>query len=308
VSHALFGTTIVSWFDTGIMWFGRLKPLFAGSQEKKGNVIITKPVRRRGVDVRFRERSPLPDLLIRLVKASMDPPSGSFSGIIKNITPDQDILGSPLNFAFSGKGLHSVHALEIDGVLNHIRPAKPDDSLRIIAHGFKATDLVLSRHEALPVTLQEGLVDLDITGKNDGSAFSVRFVSMMHSVLLQAGKKGSSDAITESIRSSLSKVSNFSITASISGTPENYDMKISSDLDRVISDTIGKVVGGLATKFEKDLANAIQEKTGGNIKDLQSELGRLGSLGGNIVTLQSDLSALLLEATTGAKGKVRLPF
>jgi uncharacterized protein (TIGR03545 family) len=307
-SRTLFGRSIGSWFDTGAAWFGRLRPLFSGSRVKKGNVTIAKPVRARGVDVRFRERSPLPDLLIRHVKASMDPPAGNFSGIIRNITPDQDIFGAPLTFAFLGNGLQSVSSLEIDGALNHVRPATPDDSMRIIARGYKAKDLVLSQHQDLPVTLQEGLVDLEITGRHDGSVFSVRLVSSMRSALLQAGKQGSSDAITESIRSSLAKVKNFSLTADITGTPENYDMRISSDLDRVFRDAIGRVVGELAIQFEKDLATALQAKTDGRIQDLRSVLSGLASLGGNIDILQSDLNKLLSESTMVEKRNIKLPF
>ena len=51
------------------------------------------PLRGKGVDVRFPEYHPLPDLLIRAARVSVEIPAGTLTGQIRHITPDQDVLG-----------------------------------------------------------------------------------------------------------------------------------------------------------------------------------------------------------------------
>ncbi len=149
MSRALFGDKVASWFDTGLHWYGRIAPLVSGSADKKGNIKVAKPVRGKGVDVKFPERNPLPDFLIRTVRASLQPDAGSFSGTVKNITPDQDIINAPLTFQFDGSGMKDVRAISLSGALDHTHPAATSDTIRIQASGYRASDMVLSSSKEL---------------------------------------------------------------------------------------------------------------------------------------------------------------
>ena len=105
MSRLLFGAKINRWVEQAIAWHERLKPVLQRSQKKEKGPDKIKPIRGKGVNVRFKEHEPLPDFLIRRVKTSLLVDAGNFTGNIQNITPDQDILGTPLTFTFSGKNM-----------------------------------------------------------------------------------------------------------------------------------------------------------------------------------------------------------
>lgn len=306
LSQALFGNAIRSWVDRGMMWYGRLKPVLERSGEKKGNVETVKPVRGRGVDVRFREARPLPDFLISTVKASLQPETGSFTGTIRNITPDQDVLGVPLTFAFTGSGLKAVQAANVTGRLDHRKPAQPDDTVLLRVSGYRVSNLALSGTVSMPVSLQEGMMDLEVKGKRDAQALSAVCTALVKGARLNVGSDGSGGVFAQAIRSSLAKVASFTLTANITGTPEKYQVRISSDLDRVLRDAAGGVVREHRDRLEKELRQAIQEKTDKQLAGLKGDLGGLGAVGGKLDGVQERLNNMIKEAGSSAGGKLKL--
>jgi uncharacterized protein (TIGR03545 family) len=306
LSQALFGNAIRSWVDRGMMWYGRLKPVLERSGEKKGNVETVKPVRGRGVDVRFREERPLPGFLISTVKASLQPEAGSFTGTVRNITPDQDVLGRPLTFAFTGSGMKDAQAANVMGTLDHRKPALPDDTLLFQVRGYRASNLSLSGAASMPVSLQEGTMDLEVKGKRDAQAFSATCTALVKGARLNVGTDGSGGAFAQAIRSSLAKVSSFSLTANIIGTPEQYQVHISSDLDRVMRDAAGGVVQEQRLRLERELLQAIQERTEKQLAGLKDDLGGLGAMGGKLDGVQERLNKMIKEASGSAGGKLKL--
>ncbi|MBS1192780.1 MAG: hypothetical protein H6Q97_759 [Nitrospirae bacterium] len=306
LSQTLFGGSVHGWIDKGVLWYGRLKPLFERSGEKKGNVQTAKPLRGKGVDVRFREERPLPDFLIGTVKASLQPEAGTFTGIIRNITPDQDVLGKPLTVAFTGSGLKEAQAADINGTLDHRKAYLPDDAIEVAVRGYRVNNLALSSAASLPVSLQEGTMDLEIKGKRDAKAISARCVARVKGAKLNTEGDESGGAFAKAIRSSLEKVSAFTLMADITGTPENYRVSVSSDLDKVMKDAAGSLVREQRDRIEKELRKAVQEKTEAKLAGMKEGLGGLGSQGGKLDGLQDRLNSLIKEAGSSAGGRIKL--
>jgi uncharacterized protein (TIGR03545 family) len=306
LSQTLFGGAIRGWIDSGLLWYGRLKPMFERSGEKKGNVQAVKPLRGRGVDVRFKEDRPLPDFLIGTVKASLQPEAGTFTGTIRNITPDQAMLGKPLTLAFTGSGLKDAQGIAINGTLDHRKADLPDDSMEIAVRGYKATGMTLSSAASLPVSLQEGMMDLEIKGRRDAKAINAKCVARVKGAKLNTGGDGSGGAFAKAIMASLAKVSAFTLTADITGTPENYQVKVSSDLDKVMKDAAGSMVRDQREKLEKELKKAVQEKTEAKLAGLKESMGGLSGQGGKLDGLQEKLNGMIKEAGGSAGGKIKL--
>jgi uncharacterized protein (TIGR03545 family) len=307
MSQALFGGKVTSWLDTGLLWYDRIEPLLTRLGDKKGKIKVVKPIRGKGVDVKFPERHPLPDFLIRTVKASLQPGAGTFSGTIRNITTDQDIIGVPLTFQFDGSEMKEVQAVALSGVLDHIQPARFQDTIRVKADGYRAEGMVLSSSKEFPISLKDGLMDIEIKGLRRPEGLQAKLVASFKSAHISAGRQEDNGMILASLRNALSRVSAFSLTADISGSPDNYDVKVSSDLDRVFKDAIGRTVQEQGSRLEKELKAAVQVKTDEKLKELKASLGGLNAFGANIDGVQNQLNALLREATQKA-GKPKLPF
>ncbi|MCK5307477.1 MAG: TIGR03545 family protein, partial [Zetaproteobacteria bacterium] len=117
ISSQLFSAKLCGWLQNSLAWHEKLKPaverIRTGEEKERGEEgpEVVRPIRSKGVDVRFKEYAPLPDFLVRLASASANFSFGTVEGKIINITPDQDTLGIPLTFAFAGdnlKGLKSI--------------------------------------------------------------------------------------------------------------------------------------------------------------------------------------------------------
>jgi uncharacterized protein (TIGR03545 family) len=307
MSQALFGGKVTSWLDTGLLWYDRVEPLLTRLGDKKGEIKVVKPIRGKGVDVKFPEWHPLPDFLIRTVKASLQPGAGTFSGTIRNITTDQDIIGVPLTFQFDGSGMKEVQAVALSGVLDHIHPAAYQDTIRVKADGYRAEGMVLSSSKEFPISLKDGLMDIEVKGLRRPEGLQAKLLASFKSVHISAGREEDGGMILASLRNALSRVSAFSLAADISGAPGNYDVQVSSDLDRVFKDAIGRTVQEQSSRLEKELKAAVQTKTDEKLKDLKASLGGLNSFGANIDGVQNQLNSLLREATQKA-GKPKLPF
>ena len=306
LSQSLFGGAVRGWVDKGVLWYGRLKPVFERSGEKKGNVEAVKPLRGRGVDVRFREERPLPDFLITTVRASLQPESGTFTGTIRNVTPDQAILGRPLTLSFTGSGMKDVQGADISATLDHRKSDLPDDAVEIAVRGYKASGLALSSAASLPVGLQEGTMDIEIKGRRDAKAISARCTARVKGAKLNTGGDGSGGAFAGAIKSSLDKISAFTLTADITGTPENYQVKVSSDLDKVLKDAAGSMVREQRDRLEKELKKAVQEKTEAKLAGLKGDMGGLSGQGGKLDGMQERLNNMIKEVGGSAGGRLKL--
>lgn len=306
LSQALFGDKIASWLDSGLVWYNRAVPLLSGSDEKKGAVKIARPLRGKGVDVRFPERAPLPDFLIRTVTASLRPDAGSFSGTIKNVTPDQDLIGAPLTFRFDGSGMQDVRAISLSGSLDHVRPSRFRDAITLQSSGHRIREMVLSGNQALPVTLGEGLMDMNVRGLRTMDGLKATLNLSFTSVRINAGKREGDGVMLASLRSALSRISSFTLSADVSGQPGSYEVKVSSDLDRVFRDAIGRMVQEQSATLEKELKAALQVRTDAKLKDLKASLVGLSSISGNIDSVQNQLNTLLQDAKQKAEGKIKV--
>ncbi len=151
-------------------------------------------------------------------------------------------------------------------------------------------------------------MDIEVKGLRGPAGLKATLVATFKSVRINTGRQEGGGMIVASLKNALSRVSAFSLTADITGEPGNYDVKVSSDLDRVFKDAVGRIVQEQSTRLEKELKAAVQAKTGEKLKDLKASLGGLNSLGGNIDGVQNQLNALLQEATQKSGGKARLPF
>jgi uncharacterized protein (TIGR03545 family) len=307
MSQTLFGDSIGSWVRTSLLWYNRLKPMFRSAAAPKGEKQVVKPLRGSGVNVRFKESRPLPDFLISRTAVSAELEAGMLAGTIRDITPEQQVLGSPLTFSFSGEKLKTAQAMEISGALNHVQPSKAVDTAQYALRGYRVKDLALSGSKDLPISLQEGKLDLNLLARKTERALTGKLVVKVMDARLSAGSGNASGPLVSAIKTSLSKVSQFTLTADLSGTPENYEVKITSDLDRVLKDSVGRVVKEQSDRLEKELKAAVLAKTCEQLAGLQKNYSGLLSMNGRFDDVHNQLNGLIKEATASSgAGKFKL--
>ena len=308
VSRLVFGGRISKWADTALDWYERLKPVLERSKERKRGHEVVRPVRGKGADVRYKEHEPLPDFLIRIAHASMEIPAGSIRGQIRNITPDQDVLGVPLTYDFSGEDLTRLRSVKLDGALNHIDPSSPKDTANFKIGGYQVKDMSLSDSTEFPMVLKKATADLKLQASLSGETLKANLLAGLQSVEIATGSQDEAGGLVKAIASAVSDIKAFGVEANISGTLKAYDLQLSSDLDRVLKEAVRKQVEAQVTRLEKELQSAISEKLSEPMADIKASLGGLSAMSSEL-TARLDLGNELLKgAKQSSRSGLKLPF
>ena len=322
MSQTLLGGEIGSWVREGATWYERLKPYLEGAQVSGGGESgpeVQKPLRGKGVDVQFKEAHPLPDFLIRTTTVSVNLKMGDLAGTVRNITTDQPALGHPTTFTFSGEHLTGVKTVSLEGALNHVVPANPQDQMTIQAQGYELANLTVSKDAKWPVMLTSGVGDANIQVNMKGPALTATGAANLKRLKLAAGKEGDSNPLTTALSAAVRDVSQFSLHANVQGTVDHYDVTLSSDLDHILQQAAGKMVNDLAAKFGAELQAAISAKMAEPMQELKKNLAGIEGIAGDLtdrVTQRNDVLKELLEKNLPINtpkdlklpGGLKLPF
>ena len=266
------------------------------------------------MDVRFKEFQPLPAFLIRLANVSVLLDVGKITGTVENITPDQATLGTPLTLAFSGDQLKGLQGMTLNGTLDHRDASQSTDNFRFQATGYRLEKVSLSNQPDWPVAVDKGSADVNVDAELHGEAITATGISKLSALRVSAGQTGDSNPLTNALSLAISDISAMSVKATVTGTIQHYDLKLSSDLDRILQEAAGKMMKNLATGFGKDLQSAISARVGGPLKGLNTDLGGLGSISEGLterLTEENDLLKILEEKGLPKKALPRgfkLPF
>jgi uncharacterized protein (TIGR03545 family) len=307
VAAALFGGNIGYWAKTGAAWYERLQPMLASTGKSSGPVQV-KPLRGKGIDVKFRERQPLPDFLIRTARVTAEIPAGTLVGQVRQITPDQDVLGSPTTFEFAGDKLQQLRSVALRGEINRVQPDQPRDTFALNADGYVVQRAVLSDNPKWPVVLDGAKADMDLNAVIAGGALDANIDSQLSSVHFSTGDHKPEGRVAEAIASALADVNAFHLGATVTGTTQNPDVKVTSDLDAVLKNAVGKMVSEQAARLEADLKAAIAEKVNAPLEDLKKQLAGYGELGETLASRSDALGKLLSEQLAPKVKGLKLPF
>jgi uncharacterized protein (TIGR03545 family) len=297
ISRLLFGPKIAAGVRSALQWNERLSPLIDRVKEKIKGREVVKPVRAKGLDVRFREDRPLPDFLARLAKVSVSLPQGTFAGRIENMTSDPDILGAPLTFAFAAENLKGLRSASLEGTFDRVDPAARKDVLNLRFRGCEVRNVTLVRSTSIPVSLAQGLADLDVRASLEKGALTARITAGVSAarLLVEKGEErpGLAGRVDAAIRGALKGITSLSLTAEIAGTPEDFDVKVRSDVDEVLKSAVGALVRDQLAGFESDIQKAIAGETEGPLAKLGTGLKGLEAVGVDLDALNKKLADLI---------------
>jgi len=145
------------------------------------------------------------------------------------------------------------------------------------------------------VTLSKALADLDLQASVSGQALAGTMTAGLKSARLTVGKQEPSNQFVKAIGSALSGVSAFTLKADVTGTLDQYEVHLTSDLDRVLKEAAGKLVQDYADRITKELEAAVMAKVGGPLSELKGSFSGLGGIG-------DELAARLTQGAGSPKG------
>ena len=310
VTRVLFRGPLADYVQTAVRWHQRLEPFISRPTEQKAKAEVVKPLRGKGVDVRFPERAPLPEWLIRTSRVSLEIPAGAISGEVKNITAEQHVLGAPLTFAFSGQNLKGIDAIKLDGTINRVDRATPQDTAHLKLAAYQLDQLKLGGEQA-PISLTQGIADLDVRAALRESSLDAAITSKVRGARIEAGKGLAPGPVGEAIAGALADVKAFQVKADVTGTQNQFDMKVESDLDEVLKQAVGKQAKAQVAKLEGRLRAAIDEKVAPQLAEIRSKLGGFDPLIQDLagrLNFGQDILKLGADGLGEKSGGFKLPF
>ena len=302
ISQLLLGKHVSPWVHQGLAWYERFKPYLEQGQATQN---AKNPNASEAQDI---------DFLIRLVKVSMALDVGEFAGTIHNITPAQAEFGKPLTFTFNGENMKGVNAVTLDGTLDHRQASRSSDQLKFQVKGYKLQPMTLSSDKAWPVLLNNGDADVTVSAELQGQQLKANGSGLFTGLDISAGIAKDSNPLTQSLSQAMSGVSRLTVDADVTGTAEQHDVVVRSDLDEILQNAAGKMVADVASKFSQKLQNGIMEKTAKPLQSLKKNFQALGPVGGVLsdrVTQNQQLLGELLAQKIPKKilpGGLKLPF
>ncbi len=309
LSKSIFGSRLCEIVQKAGIWYEKLKPVIEKSYKKEKDHEGIKPHRSKGANVRFKEYKPLPDFLIRKAKARVNLHAGEITGLIQDITPDQDILGLPLKFRFKGEKLKGLESIDLHGILNHVLKAQSKDTARLTVKGYEVKNITLSGIDTFPLALNHARANMKIDAMFKDEKIKANLISEFDSVSFRAWSSEEASQIKKTLMSSLSDISRFSVNAKVSGTSSNYTIDLTSDLDSVFVKSANRAVEKQILTLEKNLKTAVAAKMDNPFHKTESGIEGLDLIGKEIskrLNLGNGLLGNLKILTP--KGGLKLPF
>lgn len=308
VSRMFFGDKIGHWTETAFRWHKKIAPHLSKSGAEKKAEAEKKPARGEGIDIHFRPQHPLPNFHVKVTQVSAALEAGLFEGKVEDLTTQQDLTGVPMRLAFSGKALENFESLRFTGEVNRVNAAAPVDRFELSGKGYQVKALTLSKSARFPIVLENASADFETKATFRDPKMDATLSAQVKSVVIAAGKKGEDKALAKAMADALADVKGFALQAGMRGTLDAHDLDLSSDIDTVLKDALGKQVRAQAQIFEKRLNDEITKQVNKAIADLNGEFAGLDGLTGDLTSRLKLGDNVLKDALKKSTGGFKLPF
>ncbi len=249
-------------------------------------------VRGKGVDILFAKASPYPDFLLKHGNLSLVLFDTEVKGEVQDLSDNQKVYGKPAKMHFQSGKNAAFDAF----TLNVMMDKTGAQSLDTFALDIRGLSLKNAGQAELKGGLATVTGQLTITDENNVQGnFRAEIDNVSLSIPEQKG-------LANTIAQSLSTIDRINISVGISGTMDNYQLQIKSNLSEIIAKAVKKAFAGKMQGFENSLMSAIQSKAGDSIAGADSSLS--GLLGQSKILSDSDSAygGLLGQAEGGASG------
>ena len=231
-----------------------------------------KPVRGQGQNIVFPGRKTYPRFLIKKVAISgRGTPDSSMDGFyakgaVTGITSEPPIYGLPLTAAVFAQTPNQA-LLRLDGQLNHFLPPSTTGSTCLKGSAHTPIDL---GQEHLPTKILDGKAKINAVQM---APDFIKLEALITTDNLKAdfgGKKEPDDLIAAIVRKTLANLNQVTINYHLERINDQLEMKISSNLNRMISDGLKEAVGEKVTGFTNELKAKVDAKLDEGQKTLEA--------------------------------------
>ncbi len=298
LSRLLFGRQLCQWWETGARWYVRLKPYLSHLPATSDKPAQSKPVRGRGLDIRFVEKNPLPDFWLRKAKIDMLLAAGHISGDLANLSDAPALVGKPTVLRLLGRNLERLGSLSLLGRFDFTRPGAARHKLTARVAALQIENLSLEGLDKLPLEIKKGLATLALDLSASGHNLNARLNGQL--TRLKLGATTTDTGMLREFARALEKVRSFAFQVRINKNGPELVSRLSSDIDQVLKKAVAGSLSRESARLAKDLESGISEKLAGPLVSVREKTALLGPV-------EKEISKRLNLGNDLLKG-LKLPF
>ena len=263
----LFSQKIAGYLHQAQGYYAQVAPYLESDDEAKEVVVP----RGEGRWIRFKEHIPSPDLLVRRAAISGSKETVSFDGVVKNISDNQKALGQPLTFVIESN-TERIKGLHLEGEDNRLGDEVIDTLV------FSSDSLMMKQMNMNKMQITDARIAFDgtltlvdnsrVTSKTDVAFYDAQ----IH--LKDVGGKGA-----EIFNDTLSEIHNFGANVEVSGAWTNPSVKVTSEIDTLLSQAFKKVMAKEIAKYKKELKALLNDKAKEQLAKLSEKTGGMVDAG-----------------------------
>lgn len=254
VSRLFFGDQAGLWTAEALYWYEKLKPFLEADEADAAASSIP---RGEGRYIRFPEQNPMPDVLIANVRFSAEIERGPFSGEIQNITDDQSIQNKPTTYKLESNAIRGVDYASINGIYDNRQSGSAQHQLDYRFNNVQINDVELSGDDDLPLLLNSATLNLTGKGKIKNKQIKLNTRGQFsNSEFTSSADKGFAGEMALLLK----QIQQFDINAEVSGSIQDPNITIKSNLDQQLKGAFSKRLNEKQKEFEQKLNQKLNKK------------------------------------------------
>jgi len=250
------------------------KEVSVGSLESKKADLANE----KGRWVHFDKATPRPKLWMKVIninsKSKESQDLGDFTGVVKNLTTEPQVIGIPLTANIDGEIRKlNMKGLNINAVMDYTKPSDPKEDVSLNISSFPVSGLELVDSSKYLISIAKALgnsgIDLSLRGDQVNLSLDQNFLSPIWDMSLKKDSSKKLEALLNEIKKEKEKLS---VRADVTGTISNPNISIASNLGTIIKNAIERQIStkiqDTLSKEQEKINKLLREKLGPYAEDI----------------------------------------
>jgi len=273
VAKVLFGKQIINTIEKAAGYIGTVR-YYAGKL-KSSQPNEEKPPRFKGQDIRFASRQNWPNFWIQTISLSGEVPKDfSASGRIMNVASDQTLIGKPTTIELSGTRKDGA-TLQATGKLDY-REEKPAEEFQLQMNQIPLSNVKLTQFALLPYKIQRGRGNLAALLHFEGNQFlaDIKFTGSQIKFDYSETPNNLNPRLLSISRQLADAIKTIEFQAKVKQEEGKFGFTIRSNLDRLVSDQMKKILTGEVAKARKEIEKRVRQQAEKYRKELEKLIAK----------------------------------
>ncbi len=263
-------------------------------------------IRAKGRDIIFPSIKKGPDFLLREARLSMEQEKLSLRGTIRGLTSDPTSYGRPTRVDIQGKRPKLV----LNGIFDHTGDAAVD-TVSLDLMGYPLEGLAFVENPLSLSNITRGFLDLKADLALKGDFIDLKTRTTVKNLVLNFSEEGKENFLVNLVKEAIMTAPSLNIGVAATGTRDNPQLSISSDIDRLFERQLKRFVGKKVNALKASLGAQIDGASGKEMKGFsnalsQGKLDILNQFGSDESLVQGKID-LLRGVGASKTGKPKAP-